>query len=170
MSFIVAIVGRPNVGKSTLFNRLAGRKLALVDDTPGVTRDRRVHAAKLFDLRFDVIDTAGFEDAAAASLAGRMRAQTEIAIGLQSCLRVGRLIDEGKELPEAISLVKRNSCGKALDIARMARDIHGGNGIADEFHVIRHVMNLEAVNTYEGTHDVHALILGRAQTGIQAFG
>ena len=81
MSFIVAIVGRPNVGKSTLFNRLAGRKLALVDDTPGVTRDRRVHAAKLFDLRFDVIDTAGFEDAAAASLAGRMRAQTEIAIG-----------------------------------------------------------------------------------------
>ncbi len=95
--------------------------------------------------------------------------QTEITIGLQSCLRVGRLIDEGKELPEAISLVKRNSCGKALDIARMSRDMHGGNGVSDEYHVIRHVMNLEAVNTYEGTHDVHALILGRAQTGIQAF-
>ncbi len=95
--------------------------------------------------------------------------QTEITIGLQSCLRVGRLIDEGKELPEAISLVKRNSCGKALDIARMSRDMHGGNGVSDEYHVIRHVMNLEAVNTYEGTHDVHALILGRAQTGLQAF-
>jgi glutaryl-CoA dehydrogenase len=95
--------------------------------------------------------------------------QTEIAIGLQACLRVGRLFDEGNLSPEGISLVKRNSCGKALDIARMARDMHGGNGIADEFHVIRHVMNLEAVNTYEGTHDVHALILGRAQTGIQAF-
>ena len=96
--------------------------------------------------------------------------QTEIALGLQGALQVGRLMDEGKLMPEAISLVKRNSCGKALDIARAARDIHGGNGIADEFHVIRHAMNLEAVNTYEGTHDVHALILGRAQTGIQAFG
>lgn len=96
--------------------------------------------------------------------------QTEITIGLQSCLRVGRLIDEGKMMPEAISLIKRNSCGKALDIARVSRDMHGGNGVADEYHVIRHVMNLEAVNTYEGTHDVHALILGRAQTGIQAFG
>jgi glutaryl-CoA dehydrogenase len=95
--------------------------------------------------------------------------QTEIAIGLQACLRVGRLMDEHKELPEAISLIKRNSCGKALDIARQARDMHGGNGVSDEFHVIRHVMNLEAVNTYEGTHDVHALILGRAQTGLQAF-
>lgn len=95
--------------------------------------------------------------------------QTEIAIGLQSVLRVGRLMDEGKAAPEMISLVKRNSCGKALDIARMSRDMHGGNGISDEFHVIRHVMNLEAVNTYEGTHDIHALILGRAQTGIQAF-
>jgi len=95
--------------------------------------------------------------------------QTEITLGLQTCLRVGRLFDEGKAAPEAISLVKRNSCGKALDIARMARDMHGGNGVADEFHVIRHVMNLEAVNTYEGTHDIHALILGRAQTGIQAF-
>ncbi|MFQ5985568.1 MAG: acyl-CoA dehydrogenase [Alphaproteobacteria bacterium] len=95
--------------------------------------------------------------------------QTEIAIGLQACLRVGRLRDEGCAAAEMISLVKRNSCGKALDIARMARDMHGGNGIADEFHVIRHVMNLEAVNTYEGTHDIHALILGRAQTGIQAF-
>ncbi|MEE8274824.1 MAG: acyl-CoA dehydrogenase [Alphaproteobacteria bacterium] len=95
--------------------------------------------------------------------------QTEIAIGLQAVLRVGRLLDEGRAAPETISLIKRNSCGKALDIARQARDMHGGNGVADEFHVIRHVMNLEAVNTYEGTHDIHALILGRAQTGIQAF-
>lgn len=95
--------------------------------------------------------------------------QTEISLGLQGALRVGRLIDEKRFEPEMISLVKRNSCGKALDIARMARDMHGGNGIADEFHVIRHAMNLEAVNTYEGTHDIHALILGRAQTGLQAF-
>jgi glutaryl-CoA dehydrogenase len=94
---------------------------------------------------------------------------TEISLGLQGALRVGRLMDEGKAAPEMISLIKRNSCGKALDIARMARDMHGGNGISDEFHVIRHVMNLETVNTYEGTHDIHALILGRAQTGIQAF-
>jgi glutaryl-CoA dehydrogenase len=95
--------------------------------------------------------------------------QTEICLGLQAALRLGRLMDEGKAAPEAVSLVKRNNCGKALDIARVARDMHGGNGIADEYHVIRHAMNLEAVNTYEGTHDVHALILGRAQTGIQAF-
>ena len=95
--------------------------------------------------------------------------QTEISIGLQACLRAGNLKDEGKAAPELISLIKRNSCGKALDIARMARDMHGGNGVSDEFHVIRHMMNLEAVNTYEGTHDIHALILGRAQTGIQAF-
>lgn len=94
---------------------------------------------------------------------------TEISLGLQGALRVGRLMDEGKVRPEMISLVKRNSCGKALEIARLARDMHGGNGISDEFHVIRHMMNLEAVNTYEGTHDIHALILGRAQTGIQAF-
>ncbi len=94
---------------------------------------------------------------------------TEITLGLQGALRVGRLIDEDKSTPEMISLVKRNSCGKALEIARMSRDMHGGNGVSDEFHVIRHVMNLEAVNTYEGTHDIHALILGRAQTGIQAF-
>jgi glutaryl-CoA dehydrogenase len=94
---------------------------------------------------------------------------TEITLGLQGALRVGRLIDEDKATPEMVSLVKRNSCGKALEIARMARDMHGGNGVSDEFHVIRHVMNLEAVNTYEGTHDIHALILGRAQTGIQAF-
>ncbi len=94
---------------------------------------------------------------------------TEISLGLQGALRVGRLLDEGKATPEMVSIVKRNSCGKALDIARMARDMHGGNGISDEFHVIRHMMNLEAVNTYEGTHDIHALILGRAQTGIQAF-
>ena len=95
--------------------------------------------------------------------------QTEISLGLQACIRLGRLMDEGKVFPEAISLCKRNSCGKALDIVRTARDMHGGNGIADEYHVIRHVMNLEAVNTYEGTHDIHALILGRAQTGIAAF-
>ena len=95
--------------------------------------------------------------------------QTEIALGLQGCLRLGRLKDEGKDAPEITSIMKRNSCGKALDIARVARDMHGGNGIVDEFHVIRHVLNLETVNTYEGTHDVHALILGRAQTGISAF-
>jgi glutaryl-CoA dehydrogenase len=95
--------------------------------------------------------------------------QTEITLGLQACLRLGRLKDEGRAAPEAISMLKRNSCGKALDIARTARDMHGGNGISDEYHVIRHVMNLEAVNTYEGTHDIHALILGRAQTGLQAF-
>ena len=95
--------------------------------------------------------------------------QTEIALGLQGCLRVGRLMDEGQAAPEMISLIKRNSCGKALDVARMARDMHGGNGIHDEYHVIRHMINLETVNTYEGTHDVHALILGRAQTGLQAF-
>jgi len=95
--------------------------------------------------------------------------QTDITTGLFACLQVGRLMDAGTLSPEAISLVKRNSCGKALEIARSARDMHGGNGISDEFHVIRHMMNLEAVNTYEGTHDVHALILGRAQTGIQAF-
>jgi len=95
--------------------------------------------------------------------------QTEITLGLQSCLRMGRLFDEGNLPVEVISLMKRNNCGKALDIARIARDMHGGNGISDEFHVIRHVMNLETVNTYEGTHDIHALILGRALTGIQAF-
>ena len=95
--------------------------------------------------------------------------QTEIALGLQACLRLGRLLDEDRCPVENISILKRNNCGKALDIARMARDMHGGNGISDEYHVIRHVMNLETVNTYEGTHDVHALILGRAQTGIQAF-
>jgi glutaryl-CoA dehydrogenase len=95
--------------------------------------------------------------------------QTEITLALQACLRVGRLFDEGRVAPEMISLIKRNNCGKALDIARLARDMHGGNGISDEFHVIRHVMNLEAVNTYEGTHDVHALILGRAMTGLNAF-
>ena len=95
--------------------------------------------------------------------------QTDITLGLHAVLRVGRLLDEGRATPEMISLIKRNSCGRALDIARTSRDMHCGNGIVDEFHVIRHVMNLEAVNTYEGTHDVHALILGRAQTGIQAF-
>ena len=95
--------------------------------------------------------------------------QTEIALGLQGCLRVGRLLDDGEAAPEMISLIKRNSCGKALDVARMARDMHGGNGIQIEYHVMRHAANLETVNTYEGTHDVHALILGRAITGIQAF-
>jgi glutaryl-CoA dehydrogenase len=95
--------------------------------------------------------------------------QTEIALGLQACLRAGRLFDEGKLAPEVISLIKRNNCGKALDIARVARDMHGGNGISDEYHVMRVSSNLETVNTYEGTHDIHALILGRAQTGIQAF-
>ena len=95
--------------------------------------------------------------------------QTEITLGLHTCLRLGRLFDEGKVTPEAISMLKRNNSGKALDIARLARDMHGGNGIADEYHVIRHLLNLESVNTYEGTHDIHALILGRAQTGIQAF-
>ncbi len=96
--------------------------------------------------------------------------QTEIALGLQASLRVGRLMDDGRMAPEMISLVKRNNCGKALDIARMSRDMHGGNGITAEYHVMRHSQNLETVNTYEGTHDVHALILGRAITGIQAFG
>ena len=95
--------------------------------------------------------------------------QTEIVLGQQACLRVGRMLDEGSCPPENISMIKRNCAGKSLDIARMARDMHGGNGISDEFHVIRHMMNLETVNTYEGTHDIHALILGRAQTGLQAF-
>ena len=95
--------------------------------------------------------------------------QTEIALGLQASLRVGRLMDEGKMAPEMISIVKRNNCGKALDIARQARDMHGGNGIQIGYHVMRHSQNLETVNTYEGAHDVHALILGRAQTGLQAF-
>ncbi len=95
--------------------------------------------------------------------------QTEITLGLQGCLQLGRLLDQGQAAPEAISLMKRNNAGKALDIARVARDMHGGNGVSDEYHVIRHAMNLEAVNTYEGTHDIHALILGRAQTGIHAF-
>jgi glutaryl-CoA dehydrogenase len=94
---------------------------------------------------------------------------TEITLGLQGSLRVGRLMDEGRAAPEMISLMKRNNCGKALDVARMARDMHGGNGIAESFQVMRHMVNLETVNTYEGTHDVHALILGRAQTGLQAF-
>ncbi|MGB6428047.1 MAG: acyl-CoA dehydrogenase family protein, partial [Methyloceanibacter sp.] len=95
--------------------------------------------------------------------------QTDITLGLQGALRVGRLLDEGLAAPEAISMMKRNNCGKALDIARMARDMHGGNGITEQFQVMRHMVNLETVNTYEGTHDVHALILGRAQTGLQAF-
>jgi glutaryl-CoA dehydrogenase len=95
--------------------------------------------------------------------------QTEIALGLQGCMALGRGLERGTVAPPAISLMKRNNCGKSLDIARMARDMHGGNGISEEYHVIRHMVNLETVNTYEGTHDVHALILGRAQTGLQAF-
>ena len=95
--------------------------------------------------------------------------QTEITLGLTACLRVGRLMDEGRAAPEMISLIKRNNCGKALDIARQSRDMHGGNGISQDFHVFRHLMNLETVNTYEGTHDIHALILGRSQTNLQAF-
>ena len=95
--------------------------------------------------------------------------QTEITLGLQGCLAMGRLMDTDNCAAELVSLMKRNNSGKALDIARVARDMHGGNGVSDEFHVIRHMMNLEAVNTYEGTHDIHALILGRAQTGLQAF-
>jgi glutaryl-CoA dehydrogenase len=95
--------------------------------------------------------------------------QTEITLGLHAALRLSRMIDEGKASPPAISMLKRNNCGKALDVARLARDIHGGNGIAEEFHIMRVMCNLETVNTYEGTHDIHALVLGRAQTGIQAF-
>jgi len=95
--------------------------------------------------------------------------QTEISLGLQGALALGRALDDGAYAPESISLMKRNNCGKALAIARDARDIHGGNGISEEYHVMRHAMNLETVNTYEGTHDIHALILGRAQTGHQAF-
>ena len=95
--------------------------------------------------------------------------QTEIAFDLQGCLRLGRLKDEGRATPEMTSILKRNSCGKALEIARLARDMHGGNGISDEYGVVRHMLNLEVVNTYEGTHDIHALILGRAQTGLAAF-
>ena len=95
--------------------------------------------------------------------------QTEIALGLQAAYRVGQLIDSGDYDPAMISLIKRNNCGKALDIARKSRDMHGGNGIADEFHIMRHMINLETVNTYEGTYDIHGLILGRAQTGLQAF-
>lgn len=94
---------------------------------------------------------------------------TEISLGRQACLQVGRLMEKGQATPDMISMIKRNSCGKALDIARTARDMLGGNGISDEYHIIRHVMNLEAVNTYEGTHDIHALILGRAITGIPSF-
>ena len=95
--------------------------------------------------------------------------QTEITLGLQGALRLGRLMDEGACPVECVSMMKRNNCGKALEIARIARDIHGGNGVSDEYHVMRHMCNLESVNTYEGTHDIHALILGRAQTGLQAF-
>ena len=95
--------------------------------------------------------------------------QTEITLGLQAALRVGRLMDEAQGAPEMISIIKRNNCGKALDIARMSRDMHGGNGISQDFQIMLHMNNLETVNTYEGTHDVHALILGRAQTGLQAF-
>ena len=125
------------------------------------------HAARLYTLE----RTQFGRPLAATQLVQRKLAdmQTDITLGLQAVLRVGQLMDQGAAAPELISLVKRNNCGKALDVARVARDMHGGNGISDEYHVIRHAMNLEAVNTYEGTHDIHALILGRAQTGIQAF-
>jgi glutaryl-CoA dehydrogenase len=125
------------------------------------------HAARQY-----VLDRKQFgRPLAAAQLIQKKLAdmQTEIALGLQGALALGRALEAGRAAPPAVSLMKRNNCGKALDIARMARDMHGGNGISDEFHVIRHMLNLETVNTYEGTHDVHALILGRAQTGIQAF-
>lgn len=125
------------------------------------------HAARQY-----VLDRKQFgRPLAATQLVQRKLAdmQTEITLALQACLRLGRLKDEGRAAPEITSIVKRNSCGKALEIARMARDMHGGNGIVDEFHVIRHMLNLETVNTYEGTHDIHALILGRAQTGLSAF-
>jgi glutaryl-CoA dehydrogenase len=125
------------------------------------------HAARKY-----VMDRKQFDRPLAANQLVQLKLanmQTEITLGLQAALRLGRLMDEGRATPEMISLLKRNASGKSLDIARVARDMHGGNGISDEFHVIRHVMNLEAVNTYEGTHDIHALILGRAQTGIQAF-
>ncbi|GHF13510.1 glutaryl-CoA dehydrogenase [Kordiimonas sediminis] len=127
-----------------------------------------VHAARQYTL-----DRKQFNRPLAATQLVQKKladAMTEITLGLQAALQVGRLMDNDNFAPEMISLIKRNNCGKALDIARVARDMHGGNGVSDEFHVIRHVMNLEAVNTYEGTHDVHALILGRAITGIQAFG
>lgn len=125
------------------------------------------HAARQYALEREVFG----KPLAATQLVQRKLAdmQTEIALGLQGALRLGRLLDEGKSATDAISLLKRNNCGKALDIARAARDIHGGNGIAEEYHILRHAMNLETVNTYEGTHDIHALILGRGQTGIQAF-
>ncbi|MEM7083858.1 MAG: acyl-CoA dehydrogenase [Pseudomonadota bacterium] len=125
------------------------------------------HAARRYSLERDQFG----RPLAATQLVQKKLAdmQTEITIGLHACLQAGRLKDAGTLNPTSISLIKRNSCGKALDIARTARDMHGGNGIADEYHVVRHMMNLEAVNTYEGTHDIHALILGRAQTGIQAF-
>ena len=126
------------------------------------------HAARAYALERHVFG----RPLAATQLVQRKLAdmQTEITLGLQGALRLGRLMEEGRAAPEMISLLKRNNCGKALDIARASRDVHGGNGIQDEYHVIRHVMNLEAVNTYEGTHDVHALVLGRAQTGLSAFG
>ena len=125
------------------------------------------HAARAYGL-----DRKQFDKPLAATQLFQLKLanmQTEITLGLQAALRVGRLLDEGRAAPEMISLIKRNNCGKALDIARLSRDMHGGNGISEEFQVIRHMVNLETVNTYEGTHDVHALILGRAQTGLQAF-
>ncbi|MGT2486849.1 acyl-CoA dehydrogenase family protein [Methylobacterium oryzae CBMB20] len=125
------------------------------------------HRARNYTLEPQAVRPAAGADALVQKKLADM--QTEIALGLQASLRVGRLMDEGKMAPEMISLIKRNNCGKALDIARTAWDMHGGNGIMGEYHVMRHAQNLETVNTYEGTHDVHALILGRAQTGLQAF-
>ena len=125
------------------------------------------HAARLYTL-----ERKQFDRPLAANQLIQLKLadmQTEISIGLQSVLQVSRMMEVGRCAPELISMVKRNSCGKALHIARLARDMHGGNGISEDYHVMRHMMNLETVNTYEGTHDVHALILGRAQTGLQAF-
>ena len=125
------------------------------------------HAARQYTLDPQAVRPPARRQPADPEEAGRHA--DEIALGLQGALRLGRLKDEGKDAPEMTSIMKRNNCGKALDIARLARDMHGGNGISDEFGVVRHMLNLEVVNTYEGTHDVHALILGRAQTGIAAF-
>jgi alkylation response protein AidB-like acyl-CoA dehydrogenase len=135
---------------------------------PGFRRIFKVPAGrKLIDA--EASDSSALKDLIESGINARRLGIVENKAPNHSCLQLGRLMDEDRATPEMISLMKRNNAGKSLDIARVARDMHGGNGISDEYHVIRHVMNLESVNTYEGTHDVHALILGRAQTGIQAF-
>ena len=149
----IGVIGTGAMGRGIVQVAAAGGMNVLMMDTrAGAADEARDFVAKMLSR---------------AAEKGSM--QSEIAIGLLACLHVSRLREQGRATPEMVSLMKRNSTGKALDIARVARDMHGGNGISDEFHVIRHVMNLEAVNTYEGTHDIHALILGRAQTGISAF-